>query len=244
MIATKKNNDLSNIPLEKWDGKDLMKMSAKAAKFWRNQDEFSPETAASSLMTNAEDRAQEICLRVLERLKKDDYDPHENQESRFFRVAEYIKQGIINDNYSLSAESFFKNDSADESEILNRIDLVEDDRRSIQDCEEAGDKIRELFERAGLHGRQIDFIASIFDSHNKDLINATGISESSLKAKRRQILADIKQKIKQAGLVNEFEDALAAFARVRSDITKISVQKGEKEVEMTLSHYSRITISV
>ena len=243
-MAAKHKNDLSSIPLEKWKGEDLMKMSAKAAKFWRNQDEFSPETAASSLMTNAEDRAQEICLRVLERLKKDDYDPHENQESRFFRVAEYIKQGIINDNYSLSAESFFKNDSADESEILNRIDLVEDDRRSIQDCEEAGDKIRELFERAGLHGRQIDFIASIFDSHNKDLINATGISESSLKAKRRQILADIKQKIKQAGLVNEFEDALAAFARVRSDITKISVQKGEKEVEMTLSHYSRITISV
>lgn len=241
MMATKKNNDLSNIPLEKWDGKDLMKMSAKAAKFWRNQDEFSPETAASSLMTNAEDRAQEICLRVLERLKKDDYDPHENQESRFFRVAEYIKQGIINDNYSLSAESFFKNDSADESEILNRIDLVEDDRRSIQDCEEAGDKIRELFERAGLHGRQIDFIASIFDSHNKDLINATGISESSLKAKRRQILADIKQKIKQAGLVNEFEDALAAFARVRTDIT---INKDDKKNEMTLSHYSRITISV
>ena len=243
-MAAKHKNDLSSIPLEKWKGEDLMKMSAKAARLWGRHDGFDRDAGIGSLMTNAEDRAQEICLRVLERLKKDDYDPRENQESRFFRVAEYIKQGIINDNYSLSAESFFKNDSADESEILNRIDLVEDDRRSIQDCEEAGDKIRELFERAGLHGRQIDFIASIFDSHNKDLINATGISESSLKAKRRQILADIKQKIKQAGLVNEFEDALAAFARVRSDITKISVQKGEKEVEMTLSHYSRITISV
>lgn len=241
MMATKKNNDLANIPLEKWSGEDLMKMSAKAAKLWGRHDAFNRDAGISSLMTNAEDRAQEICLRVLERLKKDDYDPQENQESRFFRIAEYIKQGIINDNYCLSAESFFKNDSADDSEILNRIDFVKDDRRSAQDCKEASEKIRELFERIGLRGRQIDFIASIFDSHNKDLINATGISESSLKARRRQILSDIKQKIKKTGLVNEFENALAEFARIRTDIT---INKGDKKNEMTISHYSRITISV
>jgi hypothetical protein len=244
MMATKKNNDLANIPLEKWKGEDLMKMSAKVARLWGGKKAFNPEIATGSLMTNVEDRAQEICLRVLARLKKDDYDPDENQENRFFRVAEYIKKGIIQDNFSPEAESLYNHDGVDDSDILNRIDFIGDDRRSAEDHQEASEKIRNLFEKIGLRGRQIDFIASVFDSHNKDLINATGISESSLKAKRHQILDDIKQKIKQAGLVNEFEDALAAFARVRSDITKISVQKGEKELEMTLSHYSRITISV
>ena len=245
-MALKHKNDLSSIPLEKWKGEDLMKMSAKAARLWGGQDAFNPDIAISSLMTNQEDLAQEICLRVLARLKKDEFDPDENQENRFFRVAGYIRKGIIQDNFSPDTESLYtgRDDDVDDSEILNRIDFVKDDRRSAEDHQEAGDKIRELFERIGLRGRQIDFIASIFDSNNKDLVNATGTSESSLKAKRRQILVDIKQKIKQAGLVNEFENALAAFARARSDITKISVPKGEKKVEMTLSHYSRITISV
>jgi hypothetical protein len=244
-MAAKHKNDLSlsNVPLEKWTGEDLMKMSAKAARLWGGKKAFNPKIATNSLMTNLDDRAQEICLRVLARLKKDDYNRDENQENRFFRIAEYIKQGIIQDNFSPGAESLYTNhdDDVDGSDILNRLDFVKDDRRSAEDRQEAGDKIRGLFNRIGLHGRQIDFISSIFDSYNKDLINATGISESSLKAKRRQILADIKQKIKKAGLVDEFQDALAAFARARSDIT-ISEKKGEEKVEMTLSHYSRITI--
>lgn len=243
-MEKKEKNNPANVQLEKWTGEDLIKMSARVAMLWRNQKEFSPATAASSLMTNTEDRAQEICLRVLDRLKKDDYNPDENQENRFFRVAEYIKKGIIQDNFSPETESLYNDDTyGDGSDILNRIDLLEDDRRSAEENREASDKILGLFDRIGLRGRQIDFIASVFDSYNKDFINATGISESSLKANRRQILADIKEKIKKAGMVNEFEDALAAFARARSDI-KISVPKGEEEVEMTLSHYSRVTIQV
>lgn len=84
-MATKQKNYLANIPLEKWTGEDLMKMSAKAARLWGGQDEFNDDAGIGSLMTNAEDRAQEICLRVLGRLKKEVYEPGENQESRFFQ---------------------------------------------------------------------------------------------------------------------------------------------------------------
>ena len=220
-----------------------MKMSAKAARLWGGQDEFNDDAGIGSLMTNAEDRAQEICLRVLGRLKKEVYEPGENQESRFFRIAKYIKPGIIQDNYSPATESLYNNhdDDAEYSKTLNLIDLIKDEQRSAEDYEEASDKICGLFEKIGLRGRQIEFVASIFGSVNKDLVNATGISESSLKARRRQLAADIKQKIKKAGLVNEFEDALAAFARARTDIT---INKQDKKNEMTISHYSRITILV
>lgn len=200
--------ELSATPLRDWPPQTFMAAAKRAARLWTYHPAFSP--ANGGLFSDPEDRADEIAMRVLEYLKKKPANDKIDQVSFFYQIAQYCKNGIIQDSYSIPLQTEGVDHDAEE---IDRLIEIADQQQHGEAEEETQrhEQLQDLMLKIGITVR--DF--ALFDTTSADWIEATGLSERHHRAAKSERKNEILAKIKTLNLK---EDLAALMPVLRSSI--------------------------